>query len=94
MAIELFLSLWDSVCSGRMLGTDRDGGAELGVPVLCLLVHRLLPGGRVCVSFPSPGFPGSVSQGSNRRFQSTVEEGVGFQQQTPCVLIGTWDFQS
>ena len=49
MAIELFLSLWDSVCSGRMLGTDRDGGAELGVPVLCLLVHRLLPGGSLCV---------------------------------------------
>ena len=62
MAVELFLHPWDSVSLGRMLGTDRDGGAELGVPVLCPPVHRLLSGGRVCVSFPSPGFPGSVSQ--------------------------------
>lgn len=34
-----------------------------GGPVLCLLVPAPLRG-RVCVSFPSLGFPGSVSQGS------------------------------
>ena len=29
MAVELVLHPWDSVSLGRMLGTDRDGGAEL-----------------------------------------------------------------
>ena len=60
--LALFLHLWDSVSSGRMLVAGRDGVAELGVPVLGPVVHDLLPGDRVCVSFPSPGFPGSVSQ--------------------------------
>ena len=62
MGLALLLRLWDSVSSRRMLGAGRDGGAELGVPVLGPAVHHLLPRDRVCVSFPSPGFPGSVPQ--------------------------------
>lgn len=49
-SLALFLCLWDSVSSGRMLGADGDGGAELGVPVRGPAVHHLLPGDRLCVS--------------------------------------------